>query len=61
VERLAWTGGLELGWVSCLARREGWKGLEADLGSWARAVGDLGGLTVEWSWRWGGGLAASSG
>jgi len=42
-----------------LDRRE-WRGLEAELGICARAVGDLGALTVGRSRRWIGGAAASS-
>ena len=42
------------------ARSPAWLGGCRGPGSWARAVGDLGAMTVGWSRRWRGGVAASS-
>ena len=58
-------GRVDRGVVTVAWRRAGspaWlgerEGSEAELGSWARAVGDLGGLTVEWWSGHGGGEEA---
>ena len=51
---MAWRPARSPAWLG------GCEGPGAGLGSWARAVGDLGALTMEWSRRCRGGVVATS-